>query len=172
MLLFLSRFFFSNSNFEHERDGRCYGFLGFLGGASLRPLAWKRKGGIAGNPWVVAQSGTLLALRVNAAPASCRASSSLIPSSRLSYRSCTRHFLTRRFSKIGWKYMINREIKIRENCFEETEWKRERERKIGANAFINSTRKLEKERKECLLKRGIVDFPILLREILLVPFVK
>lgn len=68
--------------------------------------------------------------------------------------------------------MINREIKIRENCFEETEWKRERERKIGANAFINSTRKLEKERKEYLLKRGIVDFPILLREILLVPFVK
>lgn len=91
----------------------------------------KEPGGIAGNPWVVAQSGTLLALRVNAAPASCRASSSLIPSSRLSYRSCTRHFLTRRFPKIGWKYMINREIKIRENCFEETEWNiwaREREK--------------------------------------------
>lgn len=130
----------------------------------------KEPGGIAGNPWVVAQSGTLLALRVNAAPASCRASSSLIPSSRLSYRSCTRHFLTRRFPKIGWKYMINREIKIRENLKKRNG--RERERKIGANAFINSTRKLEKERKECLLKRGIVDFPILLREILLVPFVK
>lgn len=136
-MLFLSRFFFririSNTNGMDDATGS-------LAARRCGLSRGKEPGGIAGNPWVVAQSGTLLALRVNAAPASCRASSSLIPSSRLSYRSCTRHFLTRRFPKIGWKYMINREIKIRENCFEETEWKREREREKLARTLLSIQR--------------------------------
>lgn len=171
MLLFLSRFFFSNSNFEHERDGRCYGFLGFLGGASLRPLAWKRTGW---NCWKPLGRGT----KWYATCATCKRRAGFVPclvvaNSLFPIILSIVHapFFNSTISQDRVeKYMINREIKIRENLKKRNG--RERERKIGANAFINSTRKLEKERKECLLKRGIVDFPILLREILLVPFVK
>lgn len=131
-MLFLSRFFFSNSNFEHERDGRCYGFLGFLGGASLRPLAWKRTGW---NCWKPLGRGT----KWYATCATCKRRAGFVPclvvaNSLFPIILSIVHapfFNSTIFQDREEKYMINREIKIRENYFEETKWNiwaREREK--------------------------------------------